>query len=418
MGTPRNIVPLKGGAAFQAARASQSPRSARPERPRPHSPRFLAVRLALAISTAPLVHSCATSAAPSPALRVVSATAAPELDALFQRTNGWLGADGNYSVAVTGERTLWFFSDTWLGEIANDRRTNATMINNSVGVQSGRGAAARVEFFWRTNEHRKPAAPFLPADGHGWFWPVGGAMTGGRVSLLLWQMEKASGPAAFGFRHAAVWLGEIENPLDPPPQWRVRQTKLPFTELTPQRHLVFGAAALAQGEHLYVFGTDERPGKKEFGRRMALARAPADAPGDFSRWRFFSDGEWVEDFRRATPLAPGMASEYSVTPLATGGFVTVTHDVLLSPRIVARTAPQPWGPWSEAVEVFCSPEAGWKKGIFCYAGKAHPSLSRGDELIITYAANAHSLADVIRDPRLYWPRFVRAKWAPALSNQQ
>lgn len=350
-------------------------------------------------------------AATSPALRVVSATPVPELDALFQRTNGWIGADGNYSVPVTDERTLWFFSDTWLGAVAHGHRTNAMLINNSLGVQTGRGTAARAEFFWKTNEQLRPAAFFTPSDGHGWFWPVGGAMTSGRLSFLLWQMEKAPGPAAFGFRHAAVWLGEVENPLDPPPHWHVTQKKLPFTELSKERHFILGSAVLAQAGFLYVFGTEEHPGARNFGRRMVLARAPMSAVGELTHWRFFSDGEWVSDFHRATALAEGMASEYSVTPLAAGGFVAVTHDVFLSPRIVARTAPHPWGPWSQKVGVFECPEAGWKKGIFCYSGKAHPELATGDELVLTYAANAGSLHDVIHDARLYWPRFIRAKVA-------
>lgn len=370
--------------------------------------------------TALLALVCAAStavAATFPALRVVSATPAPELDALFQHTNGWIGADGNYSVAVSDERVLWFFSDTWLGTVAHGHRTNATLINNSIGVQTGRGAAARVEFFWNTNEQRRPTAFITPLDGRGWFWPVGGAMTGGRLSFLLWQMEKAPGPAAFGFRHAAVWLGEVENPLDPPPRWRVTQTKLPFTEISTNRHFILGAAVLAQKDFLYVFGTEDRPGAKNFGRRMVLARAPLDAVNDFERWRFFSDGEWVNDFHRATPLAPGMASEYSVTPLeATGGFVVVGHDVLLSPRIVARTAPHPWGPWSPPVGLFESPEAGWKKGIFCYSGKAHPELASGGELVLTYAANASTLQDVLHDARLYWPRFIRAKIGSAAAS--
>jgi hypothetical protein len=222
-------------------------------------------------------------------------------------------------------------------------------------------------------------------------------------------MEKAAGPAAFGFRHAAVWHAEIANPLEPPPEWRVRQTKLPFTELTEKRQFVLGAAVLRHGENVFIYGTEDHPGEHGFGRRMVLARAPADGIGDFARWRFLHDGAWDEDYHRATPLAPGMASEYSVTPIEGVGFVAVTHDTMLSPDIVARTAPQPWGPWSEAVKIVKCPEAGWKKGIFCYSGKAQPALSASNELVISYAANAHSLGDVIGDARLYWPRFVRAK---------
>jgi hypothetical protein len=43
---------------------------------------------------------------------VKSAAPAPELDALFDRADGWIGADGAYSVALSPQRTLWLFSET------------------------------------------------------------------------------------------------------------------------------------------------------------------------------------------------------------------------------------------------------------------------------------------------------------------
>jgi len=53
-------------------------------------------------------------------------------------------------------------------------------------------------------------------------------------------------------------------------------------------------------------------------------------------------------------------------------------------------------------------EVSWSEDNFCYAGKAHPELAEGgNEVILTYAANAWKLEDLQRDLRLYWPRFVR-----------
>ena len=342
-------------------------------------------------------------------LKPIPAAPVPALDALFQRTNGWIGADGNYSVALTPARTLWFFSDTWIGNVVNSRRTNVALINNSVGVQTGHGAEATVEFAHGRKPDGKPAAWLVPADGHGWFWPVGAAKVNGQVNILLWQMEKAGDAAsAFGFRFAGVWLGVIANPHDAPAAWRVTQTKLPFTELSDARHLIFGAAVLRDGERIYIYGTDQRPKERLGTKQMVVARVDANAMADFSAWRFFHVGEWVADFREATPLARGMASEYSVTHhAALGGYVSVSSGNFLSPDIVMRTAPQPWGPWSEPAVVFRCPEAAWSKDIFCYSAKAHAALSGGNELVITYAANSHSLAQVIGDARLYWPRFVR-----------
>jgi hypothetical protein len=59
---------------------------------------------------------------------VVKSTApAPDLDALFDRADGWIGADGVYSVVLSPKRTLWLFSDTWVGKIRDGRRTDATI---------------------------------------------------------------------------------------------------------------------------------------------------------------------------------------------------------------------------------------------------------------------------------------------------
>ena len=62
------------------------------------------------------------------------ARASPEWDAKFRQQDGWIGADGAYSVAVSPQRTIWLFSDTWIGKVRDGRRTDATMVNNMVGV--------------------------------------------------------------------------------------------------------------------------------------------------------------------------------------------------------------------------------------------------------------------------------------------
>ena len=74
---------------------------------------------------------------------VKSAAPAPDLDALFERADGWIGADGAYSVTLAPKRTLWLFSDTWVGKVRDGKRTDATIVNNTVGVQrAATGACA------------------------------------------------------------------------------------------------------------------------------------------------------------------------------------------------------------------------------------------------------------------------------------
>src|SRR5262245_33093157 len=84
-------------------------------------------------------------------------TAEPDeqMNALFQRREGWIGADGNYSVPLGQRRTLWLFSDTWVGKIDNGKRVEATIVNNSAAVQEGISKEAKVGFFVRRDAEGK-----------------------------------------------------------------------------------------------------------------------------------------------------------------------------------------------------------------------------------------------------------------------
>jgi hypothetical protein len=339
---------------------------------------------------------------------VKSAAPAPDLDALFQQTDGWIGADGAYSVAFSPKRTVWLFSDTWVGKVRDGRRTDATIVNNSVGVQEGTGD--RLTYSIARGADGKPAALIVPAAGRGWFWLQAGVADHGRLLLFLNQVEKTDDKSIFGFRSIGLWLGTVANADRPPELWRVEQVKMPNTVFSRDRMLAWGAAVLRVGDDLYIYGTDERRGKGLPNRQMVLARVPAASVGNFSVWRYFHDGAWDEDFRSASHLATDIASEYSVTPFGKH-YLAVYTEGGLSPRIMGRLANHPWGPWSAPAVLYECPEMKRDKKVFCYAAKAHLALSSGQELVVSYVVNSFDLWQVAREAKLYWPRFVRVTLA-------
>ena len=344
------------------------------------------------------------------AVRVVAATPDVAFNRLFERTNGWVGADAVYSIAVGPERTLWFFGDTFVGRVTGGQRTNVTMINNSVGVQTGHGDGAGVEFFHRQRADGKPAAWLEPSEGRGWLWPFGGVMNEGAAEIFLWQIEKTDGGGAFGFRNVAVWLARIENPGDAPAAWRVSQRKVPFTELAGASRRLFGSAVLRVADWNYIYGIEEPAKFIGAARRMLVARVPVGKFEDFSAWTFWEGAEWGADFRKARGVVGGMGAEYSVDFVPSlKRFVLVTTENGLSDKIVARTAVEPWGPWSEARVIYKCPEVGLSPRVFCYAGKARVVPGGAGELLVSHAFNSHDFWEVVRDARLYWPRFVRVR---------
>jgi hypothetical protein len=346
----------------------------------------------------------------------------PELDALFQRTNGWIGADAAYSIRLSAHTTLWLFGDTFLGEIANGRRTSAVMVNNTVGLQR---STNRPEFFHGATRDGKSEAFFKPEDGRGYFWPMHGVRIGDGLKprggnaasrglwLFLHQIENVKTDGPFGFKAIGCWLVHVPNPDDLPDSWKVSQVKVPFTEIGPEGALFFGGGVMRDGQWVYIGGTDSRPEtKKRFGHGgLALARAPASRLGDFKQWRFLAKGKWQKDFKKVTPAFADVASEFSLSYLpGAKRYAAVYMAGGIFGTIHVRLATAPEGPWSEPRAVFRCPELDWPIKAFCYSAKAHPELATSpDELVITYAANSWDFGQLFSEPRLYWPRFVRVR---------
>lgn len=98
---------------------------------------------------------------------------------------------------------------------------------------------------------------------------------------------------------------------------------------------------------------------------------------------------WSRDRTGAIPVFSGMPNELSVSYNRYLGSYLAVHSYLLSGDIVARTAPAPWGPWSDPVRLWqVRPERRQPLPYppLVYAGKEHPELSRenGRILYVTY----------------------------------
>jgi hypothetical protein len=337
----------------------------------------------------------------------------PGYEAMFQRKEGWTGADGVYSVALARNATLWLFGDTFVGRIRNGRHENHEIIHNSIGIQHGRQPpGARVDFFYSRGPDGRPAAFIRPAEPRGWLWIYDGARTERGVFLFLVQIARSAENSVFGFEVIGNWLGQVTNPQDSPMQWNIRQRKIPWSHFSADGDRIFGSALLRADGHFYIYGTTEVPANGFRRKHMILARVKESEIADFSRWRFFAEGRWVSDVSRSSLLCADIANEYSVSfQPALKKYVSIYSPNSMSKNIVARTAPEPYGPWSEPFVLFRCPEENWHDRNFCYAAKAHTEISASpDELIITYVASSMDFDRIVSDARLYRPRFLRLRF--------
>jgi hypothetical protein len=339
--------------------------------------------------------------APSELPRVASAEPDATLNARFRRTQGWVGADGAYSVPVSDTKMLWLFSDTFVGGIEDGKRKNVAMVNNTIGMQDGE----KVDFAIRSGADEKPTAMLIPPKGTpGWFWLQGGIHVRDKLHLFLPRIESTGKGGAFGFQHVDQWLGTVSNPNDAPAKWKVEYAKIPHGS-------TWGSAVLRHGDHAYIYGYAETPAKPFAVRKLLTARVPENDVANFEAWRFLANGEWKRDAKLATPQIEKLATEFSVSWVpGLKQFALVYTEHGLGDRILGRFAPDPAGPWSKPVLLYRCPEMKANKKLFSYAAKAHPHLGGDRELVLTYCVNAFELGPVINDATLYWPNFVRVKF--------
>ncbi len=341
---------------------------------------------------------CVTTSERSPARPWASA------DALFRSDPRWLGADAAYSVPLDGERVLWLFGDTFIGDGKTTRR-DAAFIRNSVAIQSRRDVRkADISFHWG----RSGEAPdsFFPATTDAWLWPVHGVFRNDTLTLFFTRVSSARGGLGFKLTGAAAL--RCVDISGPPESWRFESLALPNT---PGPYaFVFGVAVLEDGGFVYAFCDAERDGHKIYLLRWSVE--------DFDSGRLPAAQWWNgTEFVYETALRDGPAllfddgaTEFSVHRLPDGRLLQVQSLGFPQSHIGYRTAPRPEGPWSTPERVYLPPESK-RSGTLVYAAKAHPELI-SDDILVTYAANHFDAEVLLRDTHLYYPRFVRLRPPP------
>jgi hypothetical protein len=349
-----------------------------------------------------LVAACTSQ----PAIRVEQL---PAYDALFERHRGWTGADGAYTVPLAENTILWLFGDTWWGDVHDNAHVNADIVNNTIAIQAGRVPhESAIEFYAGRTPDGNTGAFIRPADGRGWLWIYHGTILQGQLYLFMVQIERTAKPPAAGFRIMGTWLGQVDNYLDSPQNWKIHQQRIPWGRFSAAVTL-FGSWVLKQGQWIYIYGTTEDVIDGFHHKHMILARAPASALANFDQWQFYTGGKWSPEFKKAQRLFAGVANEYSVSYLAAlDRYIVVYSDSERLDNVAARFAVNPWGPWGDPVSLYRCPEARWRPNIICYAAKGHPDISAAsDELIISYIANSTDFETMVSDARLYRPRFIK-----------
>jgi len=372
------------------------------------------------------------------------------------RTDDWSGGDGTHSVRLPDGRTLWLFSDTFLGLVHGPPNPagqphawrdagvpgGAAWVRNAALVMSASGQLERT-LIAGTATSPAPLFPDLSAHPRHWRWPVAAVVEPRTpsaredvVRVLLW--DRMEGPAPFIY---GVPTGTEVATLSLP-DLRVESIE----RISDQggvadwsRRVLYGTAVVRDGGWTYVFGGDDgragtpaRPSSHVY-----LARAPVGRLGDASAWRYWDGARWQRDPAAGqTPGAQvlgdggrrGTGSAFTLVRKG-GTWVLFTmdageaHGSGLS-AVTTYWACSPQGPWHGPGRGFVAPlppDSVPSGSVAAYNPQAHPEFTSGHadaELLLSYDVNWLSTepsvaeANVNRNVTLYRPRFVRLRLKP------
>jgi hypothetical protein len=316
--------------------------------------------------------------------------------------DGWTGGDSTFSVRMPDGRTLWLFSDTFLGPLNKNgtRPAKAPLVNNSFVVQAGRRLTTVVG-----GTPGRPAAIMPPPDTDHWYWIGDGQIVDGQVQVIF-QEYRLIGPTHWQFTldRSVVAMFSLSNLATP-----VSVEPLPSLS-----GVAWGAALLPASRsgdgYTYIYGVGgSAPGSKA----MRVARVRGNDVRQ-RPWWFYTPSGWTRQERLAANVLPAIANEYSVTPWH-GMFLLVTQDSTqyFSNRIVAMTSCAPWGPFTKRTLVYRMPEPGaggiyHDNGVIAYNAHVHAELSAGNTFLVSYNVhNVQTVFAVYKDPTIYRPRFIR-----------
>jgi hypothetical protein len=230
---------------------------------------------------------------------------------LLNRTSGWFGGDGIFSIPLSGvdsigagknDKTLLIFSDSEIGEIANGVLTPGwSIINNSVAlIEGNEPQPEKINFFWKTTNANNPAPVFVPSSPLSvkgdYFWLGDGFVNHelqNETTILAYKIRSVN--TGFGFSVAGSSIITIPASSAPPFN-NAQQADAPlFIEGDRiDNGYAFGAGIFVNTAkagapkpdgYVYVYGVKPVPGVLNKG--LMIGRVEPANFKDFSKWRFW-----------------------------------------------------------------------------------------------------------------------------------
>jgi hypothetical protein len=348
---------------------------------------------------------------------------------LFYRDSGWFGADGIFSIPLSGvdknnnegnDSTLLLFGDTYIGVVKDGKPLPGNvMVNNTIAYIKGNDPdSTRIHFHYKQSKDGTPGTFFVPrtsTPGKPQLFWLGDGFVNKEINNTLYifgyKVER-TGAGVFDFIEPGVSIIAVPKGSRPPfTNQRQIETSLNIKNAAVgEGNMGAGilvnttwAGAPAPDGYVYVYGCIGKD------KSLVVARVHAKEFENLPEWRYWDGDSWSKNKDDLKAITNGVSNELSMTTLPDGRFLLIFQVLGLSDKVGMRIAATPVGPFSGIIEIYTTPE--WKEGIWTYNAKAHPNLSKPGELLISYnTITADFWNDIQKDAHIYRPRFIKLKF--------
>lgn len=355
--------------------------------------------------------------------------------AAMMNNDGWTGSDGVFTIPMDGREvygsgcdTTITFGDTLIDLVDSidfHRSEGMHMLHNSCAfVPESKPDLSRMEFIWGRREDgsdlsllNPPRSVLNDTSSPGYYWPQDSLLADGKCyTYPLTIHDWPEGPEGFQFLVDGVAM--VISPVE---DGRIRWEKAVHhkTNLYYEaagRSIYYGGCVFPNTEaagtenadgYIYLLGTIH----EGFDTDLCIARIPEKMIDDGAAWKFYDGESWTDDIAESAPLAKDVSCELSLSKITGklhgGEYLLVYQQKVNSPVIAYRTAPAPWGPFSEAHEVYFTEEVCKGRGIYTYNAKAHPHLSPAGEYLVSYNVNTVAWQMHMAHGDICRPKFIR-----------
>ncbi|HEX5285277.1 MAG TPA: DUF4185 domain-containing protein [Bryocella sp.] len=307
-------------------------------------------------------------------------------------------------------RDVWIFGDTLYGPKRSVVGQTPRMVHNSLGISTCKGGKWHLQYVVKHGASGDAQSYFSPLDSTHWYWAMDGFYSNGDlwVTLLCIRHSSKHAAAGFDFETCGSDLAQVSHLERNPQQWEVTIHKL-----VPDGVGAYpSAAAVVNDGYAYLFALYEKGTRPLLATRVPLKKLSEPA----ANLQYLAmDGTWKRGFDplKAKVIMQHGSSELSIRyhPALKKWLAVMVDPALFSGKIIVRTAPAITGPWTEGEVVYEIPEMQpgptRDKNVFCYAGKEHPELETGSDLLFTYVCNTMDTSELTTHRDIYYPQVVR-----------